>query len=74
MTVDQMNIAAEKGACLGMYCANFETGLMWSWEEFRCLDGPLVFVYGWRVAGLACRPMNSPMRHPEGGCHGPKAG
>ena len=34
MTVDQMKIAAEKGAYLGMYCANLETGVMWSWEEF----------------------------------------
>jgi len=34
MTIDQMKIAAEKGAYLGMYCVNFETGLMWSWEEF----------------------------------------
>jgi predicted metal-dependent TIM-barrel fold hydrolase len=34
MTVEQMKIAAGKGAYLGMYCANFETGIMWSWEEF----------------------------------------
>ena len=34
MTIDQMKIAAEKGVYLGMYCANFEPGLMWSWAEF----------------------------------------
>jgi len=34
MTIDQMKIAAEKGAYLGMYCATFEPGLMWSWEGF----------------------------------------
>ncbi len=34
MTIDQMKIAAEKGAYLGMYCANFDIGLTWSWEEF----------------------------------------
>ena len=33
MTVDQMKIAAEKGAYIGMYCANFES-LVWSWEGF----------------------------------------
>jgi len=34
MTTDQMKIAAEKGAYLGMYCANFDTGLTWSWDGF----------------------------------------
>jgi predicted metal-dependent TIM-barrel fold hydrolase len=34
MTLDQMKTAASKGAYLGMYCANFETGHMWSWDEF----------------------------------------
>ncbi len=34
MTVDQMKTAAKKGAYLGMYCANFEKGLMWSWDGF----------------------------------------
>jgi microsomal dipeptidase-like Zn-dependent dipeptidase len=34
MTIAQMKIAAEKGAYLGMYCANFDIGLTWSWEEF----------------------------------------
>lgn len=33
MTVEQMKLAADKGAYLGMYCANFES-LVWSWEEF----------------------------------------
>ena len=34
MTVQQMKTAADKGAYLGMYCANFEAGHMWSWDEF----------------------------------------
>jgi predicted TIM-barrel fold metal-dependent hydrolase len=34
MTVEQMKIAADKGAYLGLYCANFATGLIWSWVEF----------------------------------------
>jgi hypothetical protein len=34
MTIDQMKIAAEKGAYLGMYCANFDPDLTWSWEGF----------------------------------------
>jgi predicted metal-dependent TIM-barrel fold hydrolase len=34
MTVEQMKTAADKGAYLGMYCANLETGHMWSWDEF----------------------------------------
>lgn len=34
MTVDQMKIAADKGAYLGMYCANFDAELTWSWDGF----------------------------------------
>jgi hypothetical protein len=34
MTIDQMKMAAEKGAYLGMYCANFDPDLTWSWEGF----------------------------------------
>jgi hypothetical protein len=33
MTIDQMKTAADKGAYLGMYCANFDR-LVWSWEVF----------------------------------------
>ena len=33
MTIEQMKVAADKGAYLGMYCANFES-LVWSWDEF----------------------------------------
>ena len=33
MTVDQMKIAADKGAYIGYYCTNFRP-LQWSWDEF----------------------------------------
>src|SRR4030066_1116933 len=33
MTIDQMKIAVNKGAYLGMYCENFDIGLTRSWEE-----------------------------------------
>lgn len=33
MTVAQMNIAADKGAYIGLYCVSFRP-LQWSWDEF----------------------------------------
>jgi hypothetical protein len=33
MTVEQMKIAADKGAYIGYYCTNFRP-LQWSWDEF----------------------------------------
>ncbi len=33
MTVEQMKIAADKGACIGFYCVDFDSR-QWSWEVF----------------------------------------
>ena len=33
MTIEQMKLAADKGAYLGMYCLNFES-IHWSWDLF----------------------------------------
>ena len=52
MTIDQMKIAVEKGAYLGMYCANFDIGLTWSWDEF--LEAVKIVGCGHIVIGTDC--------------------